>query len=68
LAVGVLVTTGISGFAVERDRNRIPAPKDLPEANEKGVDFGTMGITRLGPQLARASEKLGVSLELITAG
>lgn len=68
LAVGVLVTTGVSGLAFERDRNRIPTPSDLPEANEKGVDFGTMGITRLGPQLARAAEKLGVSLQLITAG
>ena len=67
-AVGVLVTTGVSGFAVERDRNRLPAPSDLPEVNEKGVDFGTMGITRLGPQLERASEKLGVTLHLITAG
>lgn len=68
LAVGVLVTTGLSGLALERDHNRLPAPSDLPEANEKGVDLGTMGITRLGPQLARASEKLGVSLQLITAG
>jgi len=68
LAVGVLVTTGVSGLSLERDRNRIPTPSDLPEANEKGVDLGTMGITRLGPQLARASEKLGVTLELITAG
>lgn len=68
LAVGVLVTTGVSGLAVERDHNRLPAPSDLPEANEKGVDLGTMGITRLGPQLERASEKLGVSLHLITAG
>jgi hypothetical protein len=68
LAVGVLVTTGVSGIAVERDRNRVPTPKDFPEVNEKGVDFGTMGITRLGPQLARASEKLSVSLELVTAG
>jgi hypothetical protein len=68
LAVGVLVTTGVSGVALERDRNRIPTPSDFPEANEKGVDLGTMGITRLGPQLARASEKLGITLELITAG
>jgi hypothetical protein len=68
LAVGVLVTTGVSGLALERDHNRGPAPSDLPEVNEKGVDFGAMGITRLGPQLARASEKLGVSLELITTG
>ena len=67
-AVGVLVTTGLSGLALERDHNRIPTPSDLPEANEKGVDLGTMGITRLGPQLARASEKLGVTLQLITAG
>lgn len=67
LAVGVLVTTGLSGLALERDHNRIPAPKDLPEASEKGVDLGTMGITRLDPQLERASQKLGVSLQLITA-
>jgi hypothetical protein len=67
LAVGVLVTTGLSGLALERDHNRLPAPKDLPEASEKGVDLGTMGITRLGPQLERASQKLGVSLQLITA-
>ena len=67
LAVGVLVSTGVSGVAFERDGNRLPAPSDLPGADEKGVDFGTMGITRLGPQLARASQKLGVTLELITA-
>lgn len=67
-AVGVLVTTGVSGLAFERDRNHVPAPKDLPEASEKGVDIGTMGITRLGPQLERASAKLGVSLYLVTAG
>jgi hypothetical protein len=58
LAVGVLVTTGYP----------IPAPNNLPQANEKGVDVGTMGITRLGPQLARAAQKLGVSLKLVTAG
>jgi len=58
LAIGVLVTSGYP----------IPAPNELPQANEKGVDVGTMGITRLGPQLARAAEKLGVSLKLVTAG
>jgi hypothetical protein len=58
LAIGVLVTTGYP----------IPAPNDLPQANEKGVDVGIMGITRLGPQLARAALKLGVSLKLVTAG
>jgi hypothetical protein len=68
LAVGVLVTTGVSGLAVERDHNQLPAPSDLPEVNEKGVDLGTMGITRLGPQLERASAKLGVTLQLVTAG
>jgi hypothetical protein len=68
LAIGVLVTTGVSGLAFERGPNRIPTPSDFPEANEKGVDVGTMGITRLEPQLARAAEKLGVSLELVTQG
>ena len=50
LAVGALVTTGLHGFGF----------------SEKGVDFGTMGITRLAPQLARASELLGVPLTLVT--
>jgi hypothetical protein len=58
LAIGVLVTTGYP----------IPAPNELLQAGEKGADVGIMGITRLGPQLARAAEKLGVSLELVTAG
>jgi hypothetical protein len=66
MAIGVIVTSGFHGAAVERG----PAPriKDFPQVNEKGVDIGSMGITRLGPQLARASEKLGVPLELVTAG
>jgi hypothetical protein len=38
----------------------------MPHADENGVDVGTVGITRLGPQLARASEQLGVPLTLIT--
>jgi hypothetical protein len=70
LAIGVLVTNGLHGVAIDRgpDRDRAPQVKDFPQANEKGVDAGIMGITRLGPQLARASEKLGVRLELVTAG
>jgi hypothetical protein len=51
-AVGVLVTTGLHGFGFD----------------ENGVDFGTMGITRIVPQIARASEALGFPLELVTAG
>jgi hypothetical protein len=49
-AVGVLVTTGIHGFGVDQN----------------GVDFGTMGITRLAPQMAQASKVLGTSLSLVT--
>lgn len=51
-AVGVLVTTGLHGFGF----------------SENGVDFGTMGITRIVPQIARASEALGVRLTLVTDG
>ena len=58
LAIGVLVTTGY----------QTPSPSEFPQADEKGVDVGTMGITRLGPQLTRAAKKLGVALELVTAG
>ena len=56
LAVGVVVTTGYQVRAT------------APPVSEEGLDVGTMGITRLGPQLARASEKLGVALGLVTAG
>lgn len=49
LAVGVLVTTGIHGFGYD----------------ENGLDFGTMGITRIGPQLAHAEEVLGTQLEMV---
>ena len=59
-AVGVLVTTGLHGVGFK------PGPFGTPAPNEEGY-FGTMGITRLGPQLARASEKLGMRLELVTA-
>jgi hypothetical protein len=50
-AVGVLVTTGLHGAGVD----------------ENGVDFGTMGITRIAPQMARASKALGKQLSLVTA-
>ena len=57
LAVGVLVTTGYQ----VRDVGDRPA-------SANGLDAGTMGITRLGPQVARASAKLGVALDLVTGG
>jgi hypothetical protein len=63
LAVGVLVTTGVHGYRI----NPLPSPPSGP-GTENGVDFGTMGITRLGPQVARASKMLGTPLELVTAG
>ena len=68
LAIGALVTTGFHGFSWEpRDPDYDPTPYPrLPHADEKGVDVGTVGITRLGPQLARASEQLGVPLALVT--
>lgn len=50
-AVGVLVTVGIHGFGIDQN----------------GVDLGTVGITRLAPQLARASQVLGTPLTLVTA-
>ncbi len=68
LAIGVLVTTGLHGVGFEPGPYNTPIPRELPHADENGVDLGTMGITRLGPQLARASERLGVSLELVTEG
>jgi hypothetical protein len=55
LAVGVLVTTGY----------QLPDAGELP-GTTKGLDVGTMGITRLEPQLVRASERLGVALKLVT--
>ena len=50
-AVGVLVTVGVHGFGVDQN----------------GVDFGTVGITRIAPQLARASQVLNTRLSLVTA-
>ena len=70
LAIGVLVSTGFHGIGFEpRDPDETPFPyPKTPRADENGVDAGTIGITRLGPQLARASQRLGVSLELVTEG
>ncbi|MGH9038831.1 MAG: hypothetical protein ACRDZ3_01220 [Acidimicrobiia bacterium] len=70
MAIGVLVTTGFHGIGFEPrdpDENPIPYPR-TPQADEHGVDAGTIGITRLGPQLARAAQKLGVALTLVTEG
>ena len=49
-AVGVLVTTGIHGVGID----------------ENGVDFGTVGITRIVPQINRAQEALGIKLTMVT--
>ena len=50
-ALGVLVTVGVHGFGYDQN----------------GLDFGTIGITRLAPQLARASDVLHTHLSLVTA-
>ncbi len=50
-AVGVLVTVGIHGFGVDQN----------------GVDFGTVGITRIVPQITRAGEALGLKFTMVTA-
>jgi hypothetical protein len=50
-AVGVLVTIGLH----------------LAQIGTEGNDVGTVGITRLGPQLARASQMLGTTLTLVPA-
>jgi hypothetical protein len=49
-AVGVLVTTGVHGVGFD----------------ENGVDFGTMGITRIVPQMNQAAKALGVKLSMVT--
>jgi len=51
-AVGVLVTVGVHGFGIDQN----------------GIDAGTIGITRLAPQLARATQVLGTPLTLVMAG
>lgn len=50
-AVGVLVTVGVHGFGIDENG---------------GIDFGTVGITRIAPQLARASQALGIKLTMLT--
>jgi hypothetical protein len=50
-AVGVIVTTGIHSESIGTD----------------GVDAGTMGVTRLAPQVARAQQVTGVAYTLQTA-
>jgi hypothetical protein len=47
-AVGVIVTTGLHSGSI----------------GTSGIDAGTMGVTRLAPQVARAQQVLGVSLDL----
>jgi hypothetical protein len=49
-AVGVLVTTGIHGIGFD----------------ENGVDFGTVGITRIVPQINQAQKALGLKLTMVT--
>jgi hypothetical protein len=51
-AVGVLVTVGVHGFGIDENG---------------GIDFGTVGITRIAPQVARASQALGIKLTMLTA-
>jgi hypothetical protein len=60
LALGVLVTSGPHGIGFS-------AGTQGPPAAYLENQQGTMGITRLAPQLAQASETLGVPLELVTA-
>lgn len=50
-AVGVIVTTGIHTSSF----------------GTSGIDAGTMGVTRLAPQLARATQVTGVSYSIVTA-
>ncbi|HYH48324.1 MAG TPA: hypothetical protein VEG38_02135 [Acidimicrobiia bacterium] len=49
-AVGVLVTTGVHGIGID----------------ENGVDFGTVGITRIVPQINQAQRALGIKLTMVT--
>lgn len=52
-AVGVLVTVGVHGFGIDESG---------------GIDFGTVGITRIVPQMKRAAEALGIQLTMVTVG
>jgi len=49
-AVGVLVTTGVHGAGYDQN----------------GLDFGTMGITRIVPQVNAAQKALGLKLTMVT--
>jgi hypothetical protein len=51
-AVGVLVTVGVHGFGIDENG---------------GIDFGTVGITRIVPQMKRGAEALGIQLSMVTA-
>lgn len=50
-AVGVIVTVGIHSQSI----------------GTSGIDAGTVGITRIGPQISRAQQVLGLTLTLQTA-
>jgi hypothetical protein len=50
-AVGVIVTTGLHADSI----------------GTSGVDAGTTGVTRLAPQVQRASQALGAAFTLVTA-
>lgn len=60
LALGVVVTSSPHGVGFSTEPGG-PPPVYLESQQ------GTMGMTRLAPQLARASATLGVPLELVTA-
>jgi hypothetical protein len=60
LALGVLVTSSPHGVGFSTEPGG-PPPAYLESQQ------GTIGMTRLAPQLARAAEVLGVPLELVTA-
>jgi hypothetical protein len=60
LALGVLVTSSPHGVGFSTEDGG-PPPVYLESQQ------GTIGITRLAPQLARAAATLGVPLELVTA-
>jgi hypothetical protein len=60
LALGILVTSSPHGVGFST------APGGPPTVYLESQQ-GTIGMTRLAPQLARASETLGVPLELVTA-
>lgn len=60
LAIGIVVSNGPHGVGWTALTEGTPAP--YVEDHQ-----GTIGMTRLAPQLARASQTLGVPLELVTA-